>query len=223
MEQKVGGKVKSHASISFHKRGANMEVVAKNVHSMNELSKGDRFKKCLNCGSEEHRAKDCDRPNKAGKSGTQRTNPQANHPGSSGHSFHISCIHLAIRRYRPLLSLARISSIRQLRCTVSFRHCKLLRLLSHCHCPLPRRKGTSQPSIKRLAITSIMPASCFASSHVESPNLGCPNPPSQAENGGIGWARGLGLEAKMATSAPSPPSRLENWDLGQKRDFAPNP
>ena len=30
---------------------------------MNELSRAERFKKCLNCGSEEHRAKDC----KAGK------------------------------------------------------------------------------------------------------------------------------------------------------------
>ena len=43
---------------------------------MNELSKGDRFKKCLNCGSEEHRAKDCDRPNKAGKSGPKEQNPK---------------------------------------------------------------------------------------------------------------------------------------------------
>ena len=29
VEQKVGERVKSHASISFHKRGANMEVVAR--------------------------------------------------------------------------------------------------------------------------------------------------------------------------------------------------
>ena len=26
---------------------------------MNDLSKAERFKKCLNCGSEEHRAADC--------------------------------------------------------------------------------------------------------------------------------------------------------------------
>ena len=48
----------------------------KNVHSMNELSKGDRFKKCLNCGSEEHRAKDCERPNKANKPGPKEQNPK---------------------------------------------------------------------------------------------------------------------------------------------------
>ena len=36
----------------------------------------DRFKKCSNCGSEEHRAKDCDRPNKAGKSGPKEQNPK---------------------------------------------------------------------------------------------------------------------------------------------------
>ena len=57
-------------------KGVQIGGSCKNVHSMNELSKGDRFKKCLNCGSEEHRAKDCDRPNKAGKSGPKEQNPK---------------------------------------------------------------------------------------------------------------------------------------------------
>ena len=53
---------------------------------------------------------------------------------------------------------------------------------------------SSQPSM-RLAITSIMPASCFQASHLESQNLGDPNPPSRAETGGLG---GPGLEVPLA-------------------------
>ena len=77
---------------------------------------------------------------------------------------------------------------------------------------------SSQPSIKRLAITSIMPASCFQASHLESQNLGDPNLPSQAETGGVG---GPDLEASNRGLGNG--QRPENWDLGQKRDFAPQP
>ena len=69
---KGGGKGK--IPCKYYKKGCRYGGSCKNVHSMNELSKGDRFKKCLNCGSEEHRAKDCDRPNKAGKSGPKDPN-----------------------------------------------------------------------------------------------------------------------------------------------------
>ena len=44
-------------------KGCRFGSKCKSQHSMNELSRAERFKKCLNCGSEEHRAKDC----KAGK------------------------------------------------------------------------------------------------------------------------------------------------------------
>ena len=64
---KGGGKGKIPCKYFLSQKGCRYGSSCKNVHSMNELSKGDRFKKCLNCGSEEHRAKDCDRPNKAGK------------------------------------------------------------------------------------------------------------------------------------------------------------
>ena len=62
VEQKVGEKVKSRAKFFLSQKGCRYGGSCKNVHSMNELSKGDRFKKCSNCGSEERRAKDCDRP-----------------------------------------------------------------------------------------------------------------------------------------------------------------
>ena len=44
-------------------KGCRFGSKCKSQHSMNELSRAERFKKCLNCDSEEHRAKDC----KAGK------------------------------------------------------------------------------------------------------------------------------------------------------------
>ena len=120
----------------------------KNVHSMNELSKGDRFNKCLNCGSEEHRAKDCERPNKANKPGPKEQSPK---PGAQ-----VAPVTSASSTSQPL-SLARISSSKHLRCTVSSRHCrffrplnhchcKLFRLLSHCRCRLPRRKAAAHSS-----------------------------------------------------------------------------
>ena len=237
---KGGGKGKIPCKYFLSQKGCKYGGSCKNVHSMNELSKGDRFKKCLNCGSEEHRAKDCDRPNKAGKSGPKEQNPK---PGAQvaqvTPSTSAASTSQPIVQATPVLSpdlLQQAAEMyRQLQAMQVPQTTQPLSLPAPQPTqplPLPapapegsgsqQPSGTSQPSIKRLAITSIMPASCFASSHVESPNLGCPNPPSQAENGGLGGQR-LGLKAKMATSAPSPPSRLENWDLGQKRDFAPNP
>ena len=73
---KGGGKGKIPCKYFLSQKGCKYGGSCKNVHSMNELSKGDRFKKCLNCGSEEHRAKDCDRPNKSGKSGPKQQTPK---------------------------------------------------------------------------------------------------------------------------------------------------
>ena len=73
---KGGGKGKIPRKYFLSQKGCRHGGSCKNAHSMNELSKGDRFKKCLNCGSEEHRAKDCDRPNKAGKSGPKEQTPK---------------------------------------------------------------------------------------------------------------------------------------------------
>ena len=89
---KGGGKGKMPRKYFLSQKGCKYGGSCKNAHSTNELSKGDRFTKCLNCGSEERHARDCDRPNKAGKSGPKEQNPN---PGSSGHSFPISRIHLS--------------------------------------------------------------------------------------------------------------------------------
>ena len=171
---------------------------------MNELSKGDRFKKCLNCGSEEHRAKDCDRPNKAGKSGPSDQNPKSG--AQVAHvtpSLSAASTSQAIVQATPVLSpdlLQQAAEMyRQLQAMQVLQATQPLSLPApqatqplSLSAPTPTEStsqqplSTSQPSIKRLAITSIMPASCFSSSHLETPNLGCPNPTSRAETGGLG-------------------------------------
>ena len=201
---KGGGKGKIQCKYFLSQKGCKYGSNCKNVHSMNELSKGDRFKKCLNCGSEEHRAKDCDRPNKAGKSGPKEQNPKPGAqvaqvtPSTSAASTSQSIVQATPVLSPDLLQQA-AEMYRQLQAMQVPQATQPLSLPAPQPTqplPLPapapegsgsqQPSGTSQPSIKRLAITSIMPASCFASSHVESPNLGCPNPPSQAKNGGLG-------------------------------------
>ena len=172
------------------------------VHSMNELSKGDRFQKCLNCGSEEHRAKDCDRPNKAGKSGPKEQTPKpTTQVAQVTPSTSVASPSQSVVQATPVLSPELLHQAAEM-----YRQLQALHAPQATHpeplqapqatqpLPLPapapsgshQPSGTSQPSIKRMAINSIMPASCFASLYVESPNLGGPNPPSQAENGGLG-------------------------------------
>ena len=171
---KGGGKGKIPCKYFLSQKGCRYGGSCKNVHSMNELSKGDRFKKCLNCGSEEHRAKDCDRPNKAGKSGPKDQNPKpiiqiAQVTPSPSAASTSQTVFQA--------TLARIFSSKQLRCTVSSRQVPQATQPLSLPAPQPTQplplpapapegsgsqqpSGTSQPSIKRLAITAIMPASC---------------------------------------------------------------
>ena len=198
---KGGGKGKIPCKCFLSQKGCRYGGSCKNVHSMNELSKEDTFKKCLNCGSEEHRAKDCDRPNKAGKSGPKDPNLKpitqvaqvTPSPSAASTSQSVvqatpllspDLLHQAAEMYRQLQALHAPQATHPL---------PLQAPQATQPLPLPapapegsgsqQPSGTSQPSIKRLAI---MPASCFASFYVESPNLGRPNPPSQAENGGLG-------------------------------------
>ena len=196
---KGGGKGKIPCKYFLSQKGCKYGGSCKNVHSMNELSKGDRFKKCLNCGSEEHRAKDCDRPNKAGKSGPKEQTPKpTTQVAQVTPSTSVASTSQSVVQATPVLSPELLHQAAEM-----YRQLQALHAPQATH-PLPLQapqatqplplpapapegsgshqpSGASQPSIKRLAITSIMPASCFASSHVESPNLGCPNPPSQAE------------------------------------------
>ena len=237
---KGGGKGKIPCKYFLSQKGCKYGGSCKNVHSMNELSKGDRFKKCLNCGSEEHRAKDCDRPNKAGKSGPKEQTPKpttqvaqvapsasvAPTPQSVVQATPVlspELLHQAAEMYRQLQALHALRPLTHC-------HCKLLRLLSHCHCPLPRRKAAARISHQahhnRPSNVWPSPPSCqrvVLRPPMWNPQIWGAQTPLLRPKMGVWVGQRLGLKAKMATSAPSPPSRLENWDLGQKRDFAPNP
>ena len=198
---KGGGKGKIQCKYFLSQKGCKYGSNCKNVHSMNELSKGDRFKKCLNCGSEEHRAKDCDRPNKAGKSGPNDQNPK-----SGAQVAHVTPSPSAASTSQTIVQATPVLSPDLLQQAAEmYQAMQVPQAIQPLSLPAPQAtqplslpaptpaestsqqpSSTSQPSIKRLAITSIMPASCFSSSHLETPNLGCPNPTSRAETGGLG-------------------------------------
>ena len=55
---KGGGKGKT-CKYFLSPKGCKYGAACENPHSMAELTKAERFKKCLNCGSEDHRAAEC--------------------------------------------------------------------------------------------------------------------------------------------------------------------
>ena len=67
-----------------------------------------------------------------------------------------------------------------------------------------------------------MPASCFASSHVESPNLGCPNPPSQAENGSLGGPEAR-FKGENGHICPKSTFSARELGLGPEEGLRPKP
>ena len=68
-------------------KGCKYGAACRSPHSMSELSRAERFKKCLNCGSEEHRAAECKATRKQDlKPQEQRPTPkvsQVSQPASS--------------------------------------------------------------------------------------------------------------------------------------------
>ena len=83
---KGGGKGKT-CKYFLSPKGCKYGAACKSPHSMAELSKAERFKKCLNCGSEEHRAAECKATRKQDlKPQEQRPTPkvsQVSQPASS--------------------------------------------------------------------------------------------------------------------------------------------
>ena len=139
-------------------RGCRFGSKCKYPHSMNELSKAERFKKCLNCGSEEHRAKDC----KAGKAEpkTQEQKPSVQAASTSTPTVHAT----------PVLSMETfmqqaVQALRQLEANPSRNDAAPSSQQPH---PQPegvstasQPSSTPNPSVKRLTIRSVMPSSCF--------------------------------------------------------------
>ena len=200
---KGGGKGKT-CKYFLSPKGCKYGAACRSTHSMNELSKAERFKKCLNCESEDHRVADCKATRKQDlKPQEQRPTPkvsQVSQPASSSQP---------IAQATPIMSMDSFlqqasQGLRQLEAAqatqgVSSGATAPATSTSPVN-PTPEGGGqqqppSSQPSIKRLAITSVMPASCFQASHLESQNLGGPNPPSRAETGGLG---GPDLEVPLA-------------------------
>ena len=210
----MGERVKSHASISFHKKGCRYGGSCKNVHSMNELSKGDRFKKCLNCGSEEHRAKDCDRPNKAGKSGPKDPNlkpitqvAQVT-PSPSAASTSQSVVQAT-----PLLSPDLLHQAAEMYRQLQALHSPITLARSSGHSPITvaSSSGYSASAIARsragrqrltAAIRHITTVHQTFGHHLHHaselfcvlpcgiPKFGVPKPPFSGRKWGFGWARG---------------------------------
>ena len=185
-------------------KGCRYGAACKNSHSMNDLSKAERFKKCLNCGSEEHRAADC--------KATRRKDLAQQEPKSKPQVAQVSppaSSALPIVQATPLMSMDSFlqqatQALRQIEASHAAAGVppQAIAQVAAPITPTPEGGGQhqpspspSQPSIKRLAITSIMPASCFQASHLESQNMGYPNPPSRAETGGLG---GPDLEVPLA-------------------------
>ena len=219
---KGGGKGKT-CKYFLSPKGCKYGAACRSQHSMSELSKAERFKKCLNCGSEEHRAAECKATRKQDlKPQEQRPTPkvsQVSQPASSSQP---------IVQATPIMSMDSFlqqasQALRQLEAVqatqgVSSGATAPATSISPANPTLEgggqQQPPSSQPSIKRLAITSIMPASCF-----ESQNPGSPTPPLEASDKGLGMApndQKMGLGAKMATSA-----QVYVFNLGQKRDFSP--
>ena len=158
-------------------KGCRYGAACKNSHSMNDLSKAERFKKCLNCGSEEHRAADW--------KATRRKDLTQQEPKSKPQVAQVSTPASSALPLVPATPLMSMDSFIQ-------QATQALRQIEASHAaagvpppaiaqvappitPTPEGGGqhqptpsSSQPSIKRLAITSIMPASCYPPSHLES-------------------------------------------------------
>ena len=202
-----GGGKSNKCKYFLSPKGCKYGAACKNTHSLNELSKAERWKKCLNCGSEDHRVADCKATKKPDRKPQEpKATPQVAQVSQPAPSTPQS---QPIVQATPTMSMDSFlqqasQALRQLEAVqatqgVSSGATAPATSTSPVN-PTPEGGGqqhppSSQPSIKRLAITSIMPASCFRASHLESQNLGGPNPPSRAETGGLG---GPDLEVPLA-------------------------
>ena len=205
-ETKGGGKVKP-CKYFLTPKGCKFGAKCKAPHSMSDLPAAERFKKCLNCGSEDHRVKDC----KAGKA--EPTAPEQK-PSVQAASTSTSSSAPPVVQATPVLSMESF-----------LQHAShALRQLEAAHAthgqqpsqgqastapapaaPTPDGGGVQQPSnpsLKRLTIRSLMPASCFP---VSGPQTG--SFPEPSEPPFIGHA----LLDSGATHPLRPASSQEEW------------
>ena len=224
---KGGGKGKT-CKYFLSPKGCKYGAACRSPHSMSELSKAERFKKCLNCGSEEHRAAECKATRKQDlKPQEQRPTPkvsQVSQPASSS---------------QPIVQATPIMSMDSFLQQAS----QALRQLEAVQATQGVSSGATAPA------TSISPANPTRKVVVSSSRLHHNHPSSVWPS--LPSCQQVALGAKILV--PQPPLwrlrtrgwewlqmtkkwvwgqkwphlpqvyvfRAENWDLGQKRDFSP--
>ena len=210
-EAKGGGKGKP-CKYFLTPKGCKFGAKCKAPHSMSDLPAAERFKKCLNCGSEEHRVKDC----KAGKAEPKALEQK---PSVQAASTSTSSSAPPVVQATPVLSMDSF-----------LQHAShALRQLEAAHAthgqqpsqgpastapapaaPTPDGGGAQQPSnpsLKRLTIRSLMPASCFP---VSGPQTG--SFPEPSEPPFIGHA----LLDSGATHPMRQASSEEEWEVAEE-------
>ena len=187
-------------------------------HSMSDLPAAARFKKCLNCGSEDHRVKDC----KAGKA--EPTAPEQK-PSVQAASTSTSSSAPPVVQAAPVLSMDSFlqhasHALRQLEAAHATHGQQPsqgpVSTVPAPAAPTPDGDGLQQPSnpsLKKLTLCSSMPASCL----LNDPQA---NPPSRAEIEGLPGAQAVESEPPLighalldsgATHPLRPASSQEEW------------
>ena len=178
---------------------------------MSDLPAAERFKKCLNCGSEDHRVKDC----KAGKA--EPTAPEQK-PSVQAASTSTSSSAPPVVQATPVLSMDSFlqhtsHALRQLEAAHATHGQQPsqgpVSTVPAPAAPTPDGDGVQQPSnpsLKKLTICSSMPASCLPQA----------NPPSRAEIEGLPGAQAAfhwtcPLLDSGATHPLRPASSQEEW------------
>ena len=190
-----GGGKSNKCKYFLSPKGCKYGAACKNTHSLNELSKAERFKKCLNCGSEDHRVADC--------KATKKPDRKPQEPKATPQVAQVSQPVPSTSQSQPIVQATPIMSMDSFlqQASHALRQLEAVQATQGVSSgatapatstlpvnPTPEGGGqqqppSSQPSIKRLAITSIMPASCFGSQ-----NPGSPTPPLEASDQGLGMA-----------------------------------
>ena len=216
-ETKGGGKGKP-CKYFLTPKGRKFGAKCKAPHSMSDLPAAERFKKCLHCGSEDHRVKDC----KAGKA--EPTAPEQK-PSVQAASTSTSSSAPPVVQATPVLSMDSFlqhasHALRQLEAAQATHGQQPsqgpLSAAPAPAAPTPDGDGVQQPSnpsLKKLTICSSMPASCL----LNDPQA---NPPSRAEIEGLPGAQAVESEPPFighalldsgATHPVRPASSQEEW------------
>ena len=220
-----GGKGKPLCKYFLSPKGCKYGAACRNTHSMAELTKAERFRKCLNCGSEGHRAADCQ--------ATRRQDPNKAQEPKPTPQVASSC--QPIVPATPIMSMDSFlqqasQALRQLEAAQAIQGVSSGATASATLPVNPTLEGGGQQQPHRFYhACKLLPGLSFG-----IPNSGTPKPLFSSRNRGrlggpdleasnrdLGNGQKAGLEAKMATSAPSLPFQARELGLGPEERFCP--